>query len=85
VDGRRLKKSPEIINDLKKAIEEFTAGDPMLQECKWVRFSLRKLCLEMEKLGYSISLTTLRQQAKITYSLTIDNSVLMSLSGDYET
>ena len=59
MDDRRLKKSPEITDDLKKAIEEFTAGDPMLQECKWVRFSLRKLCLEMEKLGYSISLMTL--------------------------
>jgi hypothetical protein len=59
VDDRRLKKSPEIIDDLKKAIEEFTAGDPMQQECKWVRFSLRKLCLEMEKLGYSISPMTL--------------------------
>ena len=59
MDDRRLKKSPEIVDDLKKAVEEFTAGDPMQQECKWVRFSLRKLSLEMAKLGYGISLMTL--------------------------
>ena len=57
--GRRLKKNPEIVDDLKEAIEEFTAGDPMQTDCKWVRFSLRKLSLEMEKLGYGISLMTL--------------------------
>jgi len=55
VGDRRLKKSPEIVDDLKKAIEEFTAGDPMQKECKWVRFSLRKLCFEMAKLGHNIS------------------------------
>jgi hypothetical protein len=59
VAGRRLKKNPEIVDDLKEAIEEFTAGDPMQTDCKWVRFSLRKLSLEMEKLGYGISLMTL--------------------------
>ena len=44
---------------MKEAIEEFTAGDPMRTGCKWVRFSLRKLSLEMVKLGHDISLMTL--------------------------
>ena len=51
-----VKKTPEIVDDLKEVIiEESTAGDPMQKACKWVRFSLRKLCLEMENLGHNIS------------------------------
>ena len=65
-----VKKSPEIVDDLKAAIEEFTAGDPMQEACKWVRFSLRKLCLEMAELGHCISpMTAGRLLRENNYSL----------------
>ena len=57
-------KNDEIVDQLKEAIKDLTAGDPMNHECKWVRFSLRPLCREMMKLGCDVSLMTLKRLLK---------------------
>jgi len=48
---------PEILDDLKKLVEDETAGDPSSED-RWVDRTSRKLALEMKKLGYDISHAT---------------------------
>lgn len=45
---------PEVLDDLKKLVEDETAGDPCSAN-RWVNRSSRKLAAAMKKLGHSIS------------------------------
>jgi hypothetical protein len=45
---------PEILDDLKKLVEDETAGDPSSAD-RWVNRSSRKLAAAMKKLGHNIS------------------------------
>ena len=45
---------PEVLDDLKKLVEDETAGDPSSAD-RWVNRSSRKLAAAMKKLGHSIS------------------------------
>jgi hypothetical protein len=45
---------PEVLDDLKKLVEDETAGDPSSAN-RWVNRSSRKLAAAMKKLGHSIS------------------------------
>ncbi len=45
---------PEVLDDLKKLVEDETAGDPSSAN-RWVNRSSRKLATAMKKLGHSIS------------------------------
>lgn len=57
-DALLWKKNPKIIEALESTIDEFTAGDPMNQKCKWVRLSLRNLSQAMADIGHKICPTT---------------------------
>ena len=48
---------PEIFNDLKKLVEDETAGDPSSDD-RWVNRTSRKLAMAMGKLGHDISHAT---------------------------
>ena len=48
---------PDIFNDLKKLVEDETAGDPSSDD-RWVNRTSRKLATEMEKLGHDVSHVT---------------------------
>ncbi len=45
---------PEVLDDLKKLVEDETAGDPSSAD-RWVNRSSRKLAAAMKKLGHNIS------------------------------
>ncbi len=45
---------PEVLGDLKKLVEDETAGDPSSAD-RWVNRSSRKLAAAMKKLGHNIS------------------------------
>ena len=45
---------PEVLDDLKKLVEDETAGDPSSAD-RWVNRSSRKLAAAMKKLGHRIS------------------------------
>ncbi len=45
---------PEILDELKKLVEDETAGDPSSGD-RWVNRSSRKLAVAMKKLGHNIS------------------------------
>jgi hypothetical protein len=52
---KRIEQShPEILDDLKKLVEDETAGDPSSAD-RWVNRSSRKLAAAMKKLGHNIS------------------------------
>ncbi|MBN2560958.1 MAG: alpha-glucan family phosphorylase [Phycisphaerae bacterium] len=55
-DGRKQieQSHPEILDDLKKLVEDETAGDPSSAD-RWVNRSSRKLAAAMKKLGHNIS------------------------------
>jgi hypothetical protein len=48
---------PEIFNDLKKLVEDETAGDPSSDD-RWVNRTSRKLAVAMGKLGHDVSHVT---------------------------
>ena len=48
---------PEILNDLKKLVEDETAGNPSSED-RWVNRTSRKLAAAMGKLGHDISHVT---------------------------
>lgn len=52
---KRIEQShPEVLDDLKKLIEDETTGDPSSAD-RWVNRSSRKLAAAMKKLGHNIS------------------------------
>ncbi len=52
---RRIEQArPEVLDALKKLVEDETAGDPSSAD-RWVNRSSRKLAAAMKKLGHSIS------------------------------
>lgn len=52
---KRIEQShPEILDDLKRLVEDETAGDPSSAD-RWVNRSSRKLAAAMKKLGHNIS------------------------------
>jgi hypothetical protein len=48
---------PDIFNDLKKLVEDETAGDPSSDD-RWVNRTSRKLATAMEKFGHEVSHVT---------------------------
>ena len=48
---------PNILDDLKKLVEDETAGDPSSDD-RWVNRTSRKLAMAMEKVGYDLSHVT---------------------------
>ena len=50
-------KHPTILNDLKKLVEDETAGNPSSDD-RWIDRTSRKLAKAMEKLGYDVSHVT---------------------------
>jgi hypothetical protein len=48
---------PDILNDLKKLVEDETAGDPSSDD-RWVNRTSRKLAAAMEKFGHDVSHVT---------------------------
>jgi hypothetical protein len=50
-------RNPDILDDLKKLVEDETAGDPSSDD-RWVNRTSRKLAMAMEKLGHDISHVT---------------------------
>lgn len=51
------KKHPNILNDLKKLVEDETAGNPSSND-RWINRTSRKLATAMKKLDYDISHVT---------------------------
>ncbi len=57
--GRKLieQTHPDILDDLKKLIEDETAGNPSSDD-RWVNRTSRKLAMAMDKIGYDLSHVT---------------------------
>ena len=82
--AKELKKIPEIIDNVKKLMENETAGDPM-SGLKWTKKTTQKIADELNRIGIKVSKNTVVTLLKdMDYSLKANSKKIQMVRKNFQ-